>query len=160
MYNRIPKQNEVWRHFKGKQYLIIDIAEHTETNEKMVCYQAMYGDFKKYVRPLSMFLSEVDTIKYPEAKQKYRFEYLKRNPQKIVLDTSLGHIIAEEYIFENYVGIRLYLENSAKNILDLSSIEVQTNKEELELYIYEDIYSEDYTKKYNFHKKDIDKALE
>lgn len=62
------------RHFKGKEYLIQDIALHTETGENMVIYRALYGECKLYARPLKMFISKVDKVKHPEATQEYRFE--------------------------------------------------------------------------------------
>jgi len=68
------KINGVYKHFKGDSYLVIDIAYDSETKEKMVVYRRLYGDGSLWVRPLDMFLSEVDKNKYPNVRQKYRFE--------------------------------------------------------------------------------------
>lgn len=56
----IIKTNKKYKHFKGKEYLVLSLANHSETLEKMVVYQALYGDFGIWVRPLDMFLEKVE----------------------------------------------------------------------------------------------------
>lgn len=83
MYDRpIPAPGTIVRHFKreleseGKMYLyeIVGIAHHSETGEDLMVYRALYGEGKMCARPIDMFMSEVDHVKYPQIKQRYRFE--------------------------------------------------------------------------------------
>ena len=76
---------DIVRHFKREWvssetseylYKILAFASHTETGERLVIYQGMYAPFKICARPYDMFMSEVDREKYPDVKQKYRFEKL------------------------------------------------------------------------------------
>lgn len=71
------KIHGVYRHFKGNCYLVEELARDSETDETVVVYRKLYGDGSLWVRPLDMFLSEVDHEKYPDVKQKYRFELVE-----------------------------------------------------------------------------------
>jgi len=74
MKERFIEVNKIYRHFKGDHYLVLDVATHSETQEQLVIYRALYEDVGLYARPLKMFLEKVDKTKYPDCKQEYRFE--------------------------------------------------------------------------------------
>ena len=54
------KIGKKYRHFKGNEYLVLDMAKHSETMETMVVYKALYGDYGVWVRPLEMFLEQIE----------------------------------------------------------------------------------------------------
>ena len=107
---RMNRQNEhtgigpgtIVRHFKRETlsaeekktnrylYVVRDMAHHTETGELLVIYQALYGEFGTFARPAEMFFSEVDRAKYPEIRQRMRFEAVREAPD------SAGALPADE----------------------------------------------------------------
>lgn len=70
------EKNQIYKHFKGNLYKIINLGVHTETGEEMVIYQDINNE-KIWVRPLSMFISKIDKTKYPKVKEEYRFTLIE-----------------------------------------------------------------------------------
>lgn len=62
----------IYRHYKGQQYRVVGVAQHSETEEQLVVYQTLYGAFDLWVRPVSMFLEQVEV----EGVQQPRFALL------------------------------------------------------------------------------------
>ncbi len=96
---------DIVRHFKNKLYLIVDVAQHTETGEKLMIYRALYNDFALYARPYEMFVSEVDREKYPDVPQVYRMEKISYWELCNLYKEDLSPVI--NYITENKVKVNL-----------------------------------------------------
>ncbi|MBP5158693.1 MAG: DUF1653 domain-containing protein [Lachnospiraceae bacterium] len=75
----IPMPGQIYRHFKGRYYQVIAVATHSETRKQLVVYQALYGDYGIFARPIESFTSDTDMKKYPNATQQKRFQLVDRD---------------------------------------------------------------------------------
>lgn len=148
-----PKPQELYRHFKGNLYQIICLAKHSETREMMVVYQAMYDTFEIYVRPLAMFMEEVDHVKYPQAQQKYRFELLQdmKNDDEYVDMTEDRKVTAGKPVAEVQEKTELAGEKSRVQEKAVAGEVIEDTAEQLEIdpLVMEFLDADSYEQKLN-----------
>ena len=115
---RRPVAGEIYRHFKNKNYRIVAIAHHSETGEELVIYQALYGEGMVCARPLDMFVSEVDHEKYPEVKQKYRFEKVEAPVSQMTIEERMMKFFDEDSLEGKYQILLTMREEVTDTMID------------------------------------------
>lgn len=131
MENRRPVAGEFYRHFKGNLYQILTIGKDSETLEEMVVYQALYGTFDTYIRPLKQFVEEVDIAKYPAAPQKYRFERVVFSSSENSGNMDRNPGVFQEEIREMDDNEKSHEEQVEQLFFDF--LDAETSKEKIEL---------------------------
>ena len=147
MNDRTPKAGEFYRHFKNKMYQVIGVATHSETREKLVIYQALYDDFGIYARPLEMFISEVDHVKYPEVTQKYRFEKIDMT---LTAQNTTGDTITQESPNQTSEDQLSYTQTvSTSTVVSSSQAQEQEDDVQVNPKLLEFLDAETFDEKYN-----------
>ena len=147
MNDRTPKAGEFYRHFKNKMYQVIGVATHSETREKLVIYQALYDDFGINARPLEMFISEVDHVKYPEVTQKYRFE--KIDMTSTAQNTTSDTIIQESPNQTSEDQLSYTQTVSTSTVVSSSQAQEQEDDVQVNPKLLEFLDAETFDEKYN-----------
>lgn len=124
MPGREPRQGDIYQHFKGNQYQVTAIAYDAETEEKCVVYQALYGEFKTFIRKYDEFISEVDREKYPQVSCRYRFSSPDELENEIKAEPAPGYEMRELKHPEDEGEINPDL---------LAFLEAETTREKLEV---------------------------
>jgi hypothetical protein len=121
-----PKPFEVYRHFKGNKYQILTLATDSEDGRVCVVYQAMYDDFKVYVRDLEMFMSETDVEKYPECSQKYRFEKVTAESVQEKKESAIDNPVSKENVRAE-VEAETKLDPAVLEYLEADTVDARLN---------------------------------
>lgn len=132
------KVGSVYRHFKGNLYEVKAIAVHSETEEKMVVYQALYGDNITYVRPYDSFVSKVDKDKYPDATQEYRFEE-ERPDDAMDIDPLVLHFLETDNFDDKFDTLRRLHSRITKDQIAIMAMSLDFTVDDGEL---EDMYKQ------------------
>ncbi|MFT3985572.1 MAG: DUF1653 domain-containing protein [Lachnospiraceae bacterium] len=97
-----PKEFQVYKHFRGTDYQVLAIAKHTETNEKLVIYRALYDPQKVYARPVEMFMSEISCKLYPDSQRRYRFELVTGDEKVPEIKAKVTEQQITQALYEDY----------------------------------------------------------
>lgn len=133
---RFPISGEIYRHFTDKLYQIIVIATHTETGEKLVLYQALFGKFEFLAKPLELFMKEVDHVKYSDVQQQYEYELHKK--EGLVSDMPLSskvNDINEEYkdiVVKDQI-VESSISEGSVNVILLDFLDAESYQKKLEI---------------------------
>lgn len=124
---------QIYQHFKGDLYKVLNIALHTETGEKMVIYQALYEESKVYARPYDMFISKVDRDKYPDVEAEFRFTKVDENNVKLVHPMVMKFLDAYELVDKLNIlaDMRTIVNNEMVNTMAYS-MDIELNDGDVE----------------------------